>query len=81
MLISDAGSLDDLCQRVEDLTGNADGLEEIVLPCGIHHFLPRVVPVKVHHGLLESQKVVDGADDQVDSRRVTSLTSQVILPI
>lgn len=43
--------------------------------------LARVMPVEVHDGLLQSQQVVDGADDDVHSRRVPSLGSEVVLPL
>ena len=64
-----------------NLAGNSDGLEEVGLSGRINDVLARVVPVEVHHGLLEPQEVVDGADDQVDGSGVAGLGSKVILPV
>jgi hypothetical protein len=73
LLISNAGSLNNFSESVEDLTGDSDGLEEVGLSGRIDDLLPGVVPVEVHHRLLKPQQVVDGADDQVDGRRVARL--------
>ena len=66
LLVADAGALDDLRDRVEHLAGDPDGLEQVGLPGGVNHLLPRIEPVEVHHGLLQAEEIVDGADDQVD---------------
>lgn len=81
LLILGARSLDDLGQGVEDLAGYTDGLEEIGLTGRIDELLARVVPVKVHNGLLKTQQVVNRAYDHVYGRRVTGLSPQVVLPI
>ena len=81
LLISNARSLDDFSEGVEDLTGDADGLEEVRLSGRIDDLLPGVVPVEVHHRLLKPQQVVDGADDQVDGGRGAGLRTPVVLPI
>ena len=81
LLISNARSLDNFSESVEDLTGDSDGLEEVGLSGRIDDLLPGVVPVEVHHRLLKPQQVVDGADDQVDGGRVAGLRTQVVLPI
>lgn len=38
------------------------------------------MPVEVHDTFLQPQQVIDGADDHVDSRGVTSLRTEVVLP-
>ena len=81
LLVAHAGALDHLGQGVEDLAGHPDGLGQVGLAGRVDDFLARVVPVKVHHGLLEAEQVVDRADDQVDRRRVASLAPQVVLPV
>ncbi len=81
LLIANTGTLNDFSEGVEDLAGNPDGLEEVGLPGRIDDLLARVVPVEVHHGLLETEQVVDGADDQVDGGRVAGLRTQIVLPV
>ena len=81
LLISDTRSLDDLSEGVEHLAGDSDGLEEVALAGRVNDVLSGVVPVEVHHGLLEPQEVVHGADHQVDCGGVACLTSEVILPV
>ena len=72
-LIAHARPLDVLGQRVEDLTGDGDGLAEVLLARLVHTALARVQPVEVHEGLLEPQQIVDGANDRVDYGRVAHL--------
>ena len=81
LLISNARSLDNFSESVEDLAGDSDGLEEVGLSGRIDDLLPGVVPVEVHHRLLKPQQVVDGANDQVDGGRVAGLRTQVVLPV
>ena len=81
LLIAHARALNDFSEGVKDLTGNPDGLEEVRLPGRVDHLLAWIVPVEVHHGLLQTEQVVDGADDQVDGGRVAGLGTQIVLPI
>ena len=56
LLVAHARSLNDLGQGVEDLTGHPNGLEKVRLTRRINHVLPRVIPVEIHHRLLEAQR-------------------------
>ena len=46
LLVAYAWPLDDLCEGVEDLGGDADGVEEVALAGGVDHLLARVIPAK-----------------------------------
>ena len=81
LLISNARTLDDLSQSIEDLAGDADGLKEVGLAGRVNDLFARVVPVKVHHGLLKPQQVINCANNQVHCCGVSCLGSQIILPI
>ena len=61
------------------LCWHRDGTEEAVTSCGVNGVLARVVPVEVHHGLLQTQQVVHSWDDDVHCCCVASLGTQVVL--
>ena len=61
------------------LCWHRDGTEEAVTSCGVNGVLARVMPVEVHHGLLQTQQVVDSRDDDVHCCCVASLGTQVVL--
>lgn len=73
--------LNALGERVEHLATNLNGLQEVLLAALVNDVFARVVPVKVHDRLLQSQQIVDGTVDQVDARCVTWLRTQVVLEI
>jgi hypothetical protein len=60
---------------------NTDCLEEIDLSGRIDYLLGGIVPVEIHNGFLETEKVVNSADNDVNSCRVSGLGSQVVLPV
>ena len=63
----------------EDLFGDGEGLEQTVSTQQVNGLLARVVPVKVRYGLLQSEKVVDRACDDVDCCCIACLRAQVVL--
>jgi len=81
LLILHARSLDDLGERVENLTSDADRFEEVCFASGINEFLAGVMPIEIHDRFLQPQQVIDGADDHIYRCRVTGLRSEIILPI
>lgn len=74
-------TLNDLRERVKHLTGNSDGLKEINFSSRINQLLARIMPIEVHNRLLQSQQVIDSADYHVDCGGISSLSSQIVLPL
>lgn len=68
-----------LSEGSEHLFGNINGSAEVSFSWWVNDIFTRVVPVKVHHGLLKSQQVIHCTDHNVHSSVVTSLGSQVVL--
>lgn len=51
-LVSNAGALNVLCQRAEDLFANLNGTNEVLLAGFVDRIFSGVMPVEVHDGLL-----------------------------
>jgi hypothetical protein len=81
LLIERARALNDFSQRVKHLTGHADGFEEIDFAGRIDDFFAGIMPVKVHDRFLQTQQVIDRADDHVHCSCVTGLRPQIVLPV
>jgi len=81
LLILHARSLDNLSERVENLTSDADRFEEVCFAGRINEFLAGIMPVEIHNRFLQPQQIVDSADDYIHRCRVTGLRPEIILPI
>ena len=47
--------LNAFCECVEHLTAHLNGFEEVFLPSFVDHLLAGIVPIEVHHRLLQTQ--------------------------
>ena len=81
LLIPLTWSLDTFRQCGEDLFGYIDCFAIILFSTWINDVLARIVPVKIHHTFLKSQQVIHSIDDYIDSGRVSSLCSKVVLKV
>lgn len=75
LLILCARSLNNFSEGIENLTCDTNGFEEIDFTRRVDQFLAWIMPVEVHDRLLQSQQVIDSADDDIDGGRITSLGS------
>lgn len=81
LLIERAWSLDNLSEGVEYLASDSDRFEKVSFAGIVDQLLAGVVPVEVHDGLLQSQQVIDCADDHVYCRSVACLCTKIVLPL
>ena len=68
-------------QGVEYLWADLDSSEEILFSTNIDDFLTGVMPVEVHNGFLQPEKVVDSSVDQINACCVARLSSQIVLEV
>ena len=74
-------NLNELRDAGEQLRSDLDGSEEGGFSSFVDRVATGVVPIEVHERLLQTQQVVDRADDDVHGRCVACLTAQVVLEV
>lgn len=70
-----------LSECSKQLFADFDGSDEVELASFFNSLFARVVPVEVHHRLLNTQQVIHRTDDQINCCVITYLGPQVILPV